>query len=272
MIFKRSKRATTACVVGAGPSGLAAAAALTRRGVEVGDIIARSSEPSPLYGAQYLHAPIPGFTEQQSRTINYIVMGTPDGYARRIYKDRLRPDLTVSAESLVGSHQAWDIRQTYASLWSEYRDRVIVAEVNADNISGLAESFDHIVFTAPAPAICRDPEHTFTAEEVWAAGEAPSLGIRVPYKCDPDTVVCNGLDEKEGPSWYRISNIFGHKTVEWPGDIDKPPLSNRIARVRKPLSTNCDCPPPNVIRSGRYGAWRKGVLVHEVYADILRRF
>jgi hypothetical protein len=35
-------------------------------------------------------------------------------------------------------------------------------------------------------------------------------------------------------------------------------------RVRKPLETDCTCW-PKVVRAGRFGQWRKGVLTHHAY-------
>ena len=39
--------------------------------------------------------------------------------------------------------------------------------------------------------------------------------------------------------------------------------------MRKPIATNCDCF-PNVIRAGRFGTWKKGVLTHDAMFNTLR--
>lgn len=84
------------------------------------------------------------------------------------------------------------------------------------------------------------------------------LGITIPA----NSVLCNG---RGNPRWYRISNTFGYMTVEWP-DGAKPPLSG-VARVSKPLDHNCSCF-PEIVRTGRYGAWRKGELAHESFGKV----
>ena len=104
--------------------------------------------------------------------------------------------------------------------------------------------------------------HTFKAAEIWAAGDAPSRGIRIPYECPENTVVCNGNDV---PSWYRLSNVFGHHTVEWPMSAKKPPVLS-CAHVQKPIEHNCTCY-SGFIYAGRYGRWEKGVLSHTAYVD-----
>lgn len=100
-------------------------------------------------------------------------------------------------------------------------------------------------------------------------GDAPDLGQEVPIGIPENTVLCNG--SVDGPSWYRASNVYGYKTVEWPGSIKKPPYPG-IARVKKPLTTNCDCEKfleARTIKVGRYGRWQKGVLSHEAFQDTL---
>jgi hypothetical protein len=108
--------------------------------------------------------------------------------------------------------------------------------------------------------------HQFKHAKIWAAGDAPDLGIRIPYNCPANSAVLNGEPDGHGPAWYRISNIFGHKTVEWPGRIEKPPVKT-VSQVIKPLNTNCDCH-PGMVRVGRYGSWTKGALVHQVFNQV----
>ena len=122
----------------------------------------------------------------------------------------------------------------------------------------------------PAPATCyaRD-RHTFASQEIWASGDAPGTGKYCPIlAAEPWTVVCDGTKER---GWYRASNIFHHRTAEWPIH-NKPPISN-LSVVKKPIRTNCDCFEgiegyPSFLRVGRYGEWRKGVLSHHAYEKV----
>lgn len=258
-------------ILGSGPAGLMSAAAVWALAPGADIAIISNGGRSSLYGAQYLHAPIPGYTNQTwpaaKRIVNYGMIGDPDDYRRKVYGPTW--DGTVSPEDLEKTHYAWDIRQTYRALWDDFCDRI--SEVHMDP-AGLRMLLDGrtaygnvglVINTIPRPMLCKEG-HQFRSTSIWAAGEAPDLGIDLDrFKCPEFTVICNG---NETPSWYRVSNIFGHKTVEWP-EYSKPPIPS-VAAVAKPLKTNCDCF-PEVLHVGRYGKWQKGVLTHHAYQEVL---
>lgn len=246
-------------VLGCGPAGLIAAHAVRMAGHKL--VIISRKRKSPLFGAQYLHAPVPGVTHQDDyREVRYQLNGTPEMYRRKVYGKSW--DGTVSPEDLLETHKAWDIRETYDRLWAMYADRILDAEVEPAGVRSLVQSpsFDMVVNTIPLDQLCHQG-HVFRSTEVVAAGDAPAYGIKVSdiYKCPEDTVRCNGQGH---PSWYRMSNIFGHTTVEWPTDVEVPVPT--ASKVTKPTSHNCDCW-PNILKVGRYGSWTKGVLSHEAY-------
>lgn len=259
-------------VLGSGPAGLMAAQGVLdahNRNMD-GDLkimILSRKVKSPLFGAQYLHAPIPGVTPEPWRTVAYHLLGDADDYRRKVYGQLW--DGTVSAQDLDSAHAAWDIRATYDRLWVMWEHSII--DVNIDpvaltNINVMHEP-DLIINSIPRPALCHRG-HSFGATEVWAAGDAPELGIRLPYNSPPDTVTCNGEDN---PSWYRMSNVFGHTTVEWPGSLKAVPVTT-ASRVKKPTSHDCDCwSDLPMMHVGRYGEWTKGVLSHTAYNKALTR-
>ena len=226
-------------------------------------IYSKQRRKSEMYGAQYLHAPIPGMTERAGVTLRYELRGTAEGYRRKVYDSALGKAFTVSPEDLEGEHLAWDIRQTYNALWETYGEYVQDHEVNPPNLANWQthSGADLIVSTVPAPELCMDPAHSFTMQQVWAIGDAPERGRYSPVRVAKNTVVCNG---EENPAWYRASNVYGHATVEWSGPV-KPPLSD-VAQVVKPIKTTCNCF-PNVVRMGRYGKWAKGVLTHHAFNE-----
>lgn len=253
-------------VLGCGPAGLMAAHAVRMCGDEV--VIYSRKRKSHLFGAQYLHAPIPGVTDRESRiSVEYkLTHGTIPEYRRKVYGAQW--DGTVSPEDLEFTHPAWDIRETYDRLWTMYEPKILDLEVDAPGVDILHRdsNIDLLINTIPMNMLCREG-HQFKATEVIAAGDAPELGINIgsQYHCPPDTVLLNGADV---PRWYRISNIFGHTTVEWPGGI-KVPVST-ASSVTKPTMTNCDCW-PKMLRVGRYGEWSKGVLSHSAYYKTIER-
>ena len=259
-------------VLGSGPAGLMAAQGVldAHNHNAAGDLqmmILSRKVKSPLYGAQYLHQPIPGVTPDKWHTVLYSLRGDADSYRRKVYGQMWGG--TVSAQELDKSHAAWDIRATYDRLWAlwEYS----INDMNIDPVAltnlNIHNEPDLIVNSIPRPALCHRG-HAFGATEVWAAGDAPALGIRLPYHATPDTITCNGEDY---PAWYRMSNVFGHTTVEWPGSLPKVPVST-ASRVQKPTSHECDCwSELPLLHVGRYGEWTKGVLSHTAYFNAYKR-
>lgn len=259
-MFNRSK---TAVVLGCGPAGMFATHALVEAGWSVA--IWSKNRKSHMYGAQYLHQPIPGLPER-NRTIDYRIQGSLEGYAHKVYGGTLQPD-RVSPSTLTGKHLAWDIRAAYDSAWERYSDRVVEFDIDAATLrETLAAVRPRLcISTVPAPLLCLGGDvyqHQFFAQKVWAIGDAPEAGQLVPFACPGDTVICNGEREV---GWYRKSNVFDRTTVEWP-EGSRPPIDG-VAEVQKPISTNCDCM-PGVYRTGRYGRWQKGVLSHEAYFEV----
>jgi hypothetical protein len=261
-------------VLGSGPAGL-----MSVKGIldgyggfneamnnDVRIVVFSLGSPSQLFGAQYLHRPIPGFTTDEPVVVDYKLRGTTAGYRDKVYGPMW--DGSVSPEDLGDPHPAWDIRSTYQALWARYGHLVMKVNVTPSWLQDMRKDvqWNLIINSIPRDRLCYGG-HNFRATEVTAAGDAPELGIRLPITVPPNTVICNGEDN---PSWYRASNIYGYKTIEWPGDIQMVPITS-ATRVRKPLDHNCICwEEGNILHVGRYGSWKKGVLSHEAYEDSKR--
>lgn len=249
----------TVLILGCGPAALFAAHAAELAGFN--PIIASKKRKSEMFGAQYLHQTIPELS-QQSFQVHYQLVGDVQGYKDKVYGPGYRG--TVSPDELLGDHEGWDIRSAYDTLWMRYQDKIIELEFGSGDmvdtiLQGIPAS--HYISTIPAPILCSDQSHGFTAQRIWSVGDAPERGIFTPIKTDLNTVVCSGSKDD---SWYRKANILGYNTVEWPAN-KKPPLEG-ISAVDKPISTNCTCL-PYVHRLGRYGKWIKGVLSHEAFYE-----
>lgn len=248
-------------VLGCGPAGLMAAHAAALADSKVA--ILSHKQKSKLFGAQYLHAPIPLATPSDAdvAVVNYELRGTIDGYRQKVYPDQ--PDVQVSPETLGGLHHGWDLRATYERLWGMYGHAVTEFHITPDTVQQAIKDLqaDLVVSTVPAPALCSNG-HNFRSQQVQAFGDAPELNRYCPISVKESTVVVDGTQDV---SWYRASNIFGYKTVEWPAHVS-PPIPG-VSSIRKPIDTDCDCMPA-VMRSGRFGKWRKGVLSHETFAEV----
>lgn len=257
------RRPRRGVVLGCGPAGLFAAKALEECGYEVE--IFSVKRRSEMFGAQYLHAPIPGYADEEPTDLRYVLRGTVDGYAEKVYGAGAPAD--VSPAMLDPDQQVWDIRRTYNLLWTEWVDRITDRKLDPATIAALSAGADATVSSIPLPTLCHDPGgHAFSAQKIWAIGDAPERGTFAPnFGIAPNSVVCDGTPDT---GWYRASNVFGYRTVEWP-HLRKPPIPD-IAEVVKPLKTNCRCF-PKVSRVGRYGTWTKGVLSHTAYSETLAR-
>ena len=254
-------------VLGCGPAGLMAAQGVDDAQVDGIEIaIFSRKQKSSLYGAQYLHRPIPGFTTKDNFIdIDYQIIGDAGMYRAKVYGDSWPG--TVSPQELGSRHAASDIRETYDRLWEKWEPYIHhIDNITPGWLTYLAESFkpDLVISSVPRDMMCIWGHH-FGFATIVAAGDAPDLGIDVGrmYPCPEGTVVCSGEPDV---SWYRKSRIFGHTTVEWPANI-RPPI-NSAAIVRKPTHHQCDCW-GGVVWVGRYGKWAKGVLSHTAYDDAI---
>lgn len=245
-------------VLGCGPTGLAAVHAISRASNQTALIhIFSKKRKSHLYGAQYLHQPLPGIGPVATAVVDYQLQGEVEGYRQKVYGDAYVPQ--VSVEHLTGKAPAWDIRGTYDRLWDLYSQYVTDCTITPLGLDNMIQQqpYDLVVNTVPLDSLCK-AGHNFISQAIWAKGDA--------YPAHPGTdhrVICNGF---QNPAWYRFSEIFGFSTTEWP-EQSKPPISG-IAEWRKPLTHNCDCWPwaeTKMLKVGRYGAWKKGVLVHHAY-------
>jgi hypothetical protein len=233
--------------------------------------IVSKKRKSEMYGAQYLHRPIPGLDSTMVRgtDIAYELRGSVEGYRDKVYGRTYSGN--VSPQDLDREHKGWNIRTAYDDLWDMYAPFVVDMPVRATDLlpEGAIGSLgaDLVISSLPAPVLCLDMEgvtqhgHAFEAQEVWAIGDAPERGVFNPITVPKNTVVCNGEPDV---GWYRTANVFGRSTTEWP--LKRKPPVEGVALVAKPLKTTCTCQ-PNVRRVGRYGRWEKGVLAHTAYYD-----
>lgn len=252
-------------ILGCGPAGLAAAAAVVSSGHRA-TILSNTDKPSTLHGCQYLHAPIPGYEDVSHTVVSYDLIGTPEQYRRKVYGELWHGQ--VSPEDFIGEHHAWDIRETYRLMWARLIDgrqaafQVMPPVTNGRMPDEVYETRpDKIISTIPAPALCYR-QHEFRAHMIFANGTTEALVY------PEDSIICDGTD---GNDWYRISRVFGYQTTEWAHTIATPPGSKAAVKVVKPLVGYCDCY-PEIGRLGRYGAWRKSYLVHQVYPDAQELF
>lgn len=252
---------TKVAILGCGPAGMFAAHAAVGQGCDV-EIFSKPRK-SFMRGAQYLHRPIPGLSTDHF-TIDYQLTGTIEGYREKVYGDD--PDIPVSPQSLVGKHNAWDIREAYDNAWSEYghtvRDLDVSSAKGFEFVEKILEDHDVVLSTIPAKQMCYGG-HVFRSEKIWSTDWVKHVGVFEDKIGEPmidNVVICSG---DPGDWWYRQSRIQGYENTEFP--LSKKPPYEKIWEVEKPVSTDCDCWNGEIQRLGRYGSWRKGILSHEAY-------
>jgi hypothetical protein len=235
-------------VLGCGPAGLLAAHAVAIAGQE--PIILSRKVKSEIGGAQYLHSAIPGVANEHD---GYEVMlrktGTRDGYAKKVYDDPTAP--TSWEKYPEGPQRVWNMRAAYDRLWSEYESQIQETDLTPMMVEDMAKMHT-IVSTVPKIALCPDPaDYMWTSQPVWIR-----YGESVPdCICKSMEFVMSGNSDDE---WYRQSSLFGWQGIEYPRR-----MVNSV-KILKPLATTYPGV-PGVIHLGRYGEWRKDVLVHDVY-------
>lgn len=249
-------------ILGCGPAGLLAAHAANLTGCHF-DVFSKR-RPSHLFGSQYLHEAIPGI-DGQPQLVKYNLVGSPEEYRSKVYGDSW--DGTISAEDLEYTHWAWDIRSAYQRLWELYSDDIHHCEIR--NIRQVEQDcrlsgYDVVLSTVPRK-VWALPSDVFVSTKVWAIGDAPDIGQRVPFHpAEDNTIICDGTDMV---SWYRLSRVFGYTTIEWPGH-KRPPVEG-IAPVEKPLGHNSE-QAADFIHLGRYGKWQKGVLTTDAFNEAMK--
>lgn len=259
-------------ILGCGPSGLLAAHAANQLGFT--PTILSIKQPSRQYGAQWLHAPIHGVTNRSpDGEVKYHLRGSSLVYGRKVYGAQ---KVSSSFGQFVGDgevQEAWDLRNAYKKLWRMYEGQIsnYVFDPGSMKILIGSQMFDYCISTIPASEICymRESIHSFKYQPAWVTPRSPAPVPGQPRlpDGDEDFVVYNGEDTEP---WYRTSSVFGHTTTEYPYvDFEEAPDVPGAFLIKKPLETDCNCWRDSVLKAGRYGQWKKGVLTHHVYEESL---
>jgi len=90
--MSRGKRAA---VLGCGPAGIFAAQAFTEAGWRVK--LFSKKRRSEMFGAQYLHSPIPGLSDPDAFSlVEYVLQGSADDYRSKVYGPKSRVEVSPS--------------------------------------------------------------------------------------------------------------------------------------------------------------------------------
>lgn len=251
------------CIIGSGPAGLMAAQACLDLGVTY-KVLSMRVEPSKIAGTQHMQWLPPSLISRlPMREMLFMKHGEEGIYAEKSFG---HPDAPSGWSKIpVGTVPTWSMRGANELLWSIHEERVEEAEIKPDYLPVMVERFQLVVLAAPLLAFCLRPDqHSFRRRITWMVSRDSGVPER------PDLVVYNGDPES---SFYRFGITDGIENFEM-GEEDYiracknggPPLGlTDWRKVVRPLNNNCRCH-PSVIRAGRMGRWRFGVLAHEAYA------
>lgn len=255
----------TVAILGCGPAGLLAAHACVL--AEQPFTIISRKEKSLIGGAQFLHQHIPALTSPApDGMVELVPHGSTDVYREKVYgPEPSKWPANVSFPTERRVQDAWSMQKAYDILWDIYDGMINNDQVTPQLLDDLLDRFKFVINTVPAHAVCftaqgaRPGQCQFRSVEIninhGGAGE---------YLHD-NTIVYDGTKDS---SWARASKIFGHGFTEYGNHRPKPP-GVRMVSIRKPISTTCDCwSQRNLLRAGRMGEWRKGVLVHDAYNKV----
>lgn len=239
-------------VLGCGPAGLLAAHGITMAGGK--PLIISKKAKSKILGAQFLHRAIPEITSHEpDGVIDFRKEGWAGKYAERIYGDRNHPTSWERYQS--GPHPAWSMQAAYEVLWDRYESQVMDQEVTSDLLDEIEREFSLAISTIPAWILCGGTNgHAFPTVSVYILPWTP-FGASDPKQ---NFIMYNGSSHPA--EWYRTSRIFGHCSTESAKPFDEPGEQKGF----KVLNTDCDCR-PKIIRAGRFGEWRSGILTHHAF-------
>lgn len=244
---------STVAILGAGPAGLLAAHAAALAGRDPVLFDPREGKP-PSQPAVYVHEPIPELCDPTpDADIAFIKIGKRNGYAKKVYGDERAPCSWDKFEE--GPQAGWSLDKLVDRLWERYGHRVVPVQVDRGMVEDMVPEFPLIVSTIPAPILC-DGSHEFRSKTVYFQENDQPI--------PRNAYVYNGLP---GVTWYRASRLFGGPTVM---EYAEPPLGLDYYAGTKPLETDCDCL-PEVFRAGRFGSWRKGVLLNHAFKAVFVR-
>jgi hypothetical protein len=253
----------TIAVLGCGPAGLLAAHACRLN--EQPFAIFSNPVKSNLGGAQFLHKSILQLTKRTPDTMITIeAHGDAEEYRRKVYgADPTVPFVSFPSERIT-RQPAWNLVRTYDMLWEMYKDGINEAEISPQWVRTHKDEFSFVFNTVPMPHLCAaraglvNEVHHFSVQNIVVHPDAL-------INLDDNVIRYDGTKDH---GWYRMSRLFGQGGTEWSDLCAKPPISPLIS-ARKPIHTSCNCF-SDVIRLGRHGTWKKGVLTHDAFFDTMK--
>jgi hypothetical protein len=246
---------TEIAVLGCGPAGLLAAYAVEKAGHT--PYIVSIKEKSVLPGSLHLRESIDGLTNiYPDRTVTIVRMGSPKGYAQKVYGDRNR---YTGWDNYDRTYPSWNVQTAYDKLWDIYQGRIDNRTITPMVLQSLGLDYPLVISTIPQPHLCME-DHVFDSVPYWIR-DLPTPEEEI----GRELIVYNGLPSDP---WYRFSVLGDRTALEYsaqPADYG----SSAVSKGVKAIGNNCDCW-PSIIRAGRWAQWSHGVLLNHAYHKALQ--
>lgn len=252
-------------ILGAGPSGMMAAHAVAQYGHQPTILDKEPDKTRRNSGVYYLHdpcdLPLKPFTIYQNLIGGYL---SPDEikmyYGFKVYGQRIEKVSVLNALTHP-EIQGYNAEQALGLLWDIYGSFVKQRTIqNYDDIKQLLEmeDFDGVVSTIPARVLFPNECYVW-AETHIKVGKAPLDESYILYNVNPYI------------DWYRCSAMFGVFVQEFGfGKCVDKANGYQIRKVMKVMNSEpIVAADKHVLLTGRYGAWDKTCLTHNVYERTL---
>jgi len=241
-------------ILGCGPAGLFAAQAIKEAGGH--PIIHSAKKKSPIFGAQFLTRPIPGLTLPSPDMVESVRLGTKERYAQRVYGESATPSTWADAKHW--QEPAWNMQSAYDHAWDMFEADIVDMKLDSHDVEEMTAFFPLVISTIPQWSICKGG-HAFESISILITKEC-----LYDHKEAENLVVYNGTQED---GWYRSSVVFGQPSTETVASDRSHMFFSGESNYEsgfKIVGNDCDCH-PNLVRAGRMGTWKRGVLTGHAY-------
>lgn len=260
----------TVAILGTGMAGLLAGKAVLELGMQP-VLFDMDYSKKTLKGLHYLHHHC-NMELPLIHINNYIIddgaypeMSIGERYCQKVFGEVNETARNNSITTLQPSETVYCMQTAYNTLYEAMQQHFHYEEVKVtkDFAMQCAEEFDAVVSTIPLNILF--PDAKCKSEQVWCSQNFPKTLVN--HELSQNCVVYN-VNEDE--SWYRASRVAGTtwtEFVEKPEDVACFPV-NKI--VTEDISLEDVFEQTGIILGGRYGAWNRKELAHDIYYRVLK--